>query len=101
MNRRRILWLTLALGGIIEGALCGLAAMFGSFGPCGPGNNITGLLFVLHIPSISVAEVLLPQNTLLELPVVILVSAALWSVVALVVISCFRRVCDRVKKPMP
>ena len=100
MNKRRMIWLALAAGAVFEGALCGIFALFGGFGPCGPVNDISGMLLVLHIPSISVAEVLLPYDTWLELPVVIFVSAVLWSVAAFIIIGVVRTLYGRVTNPV-
>jgi hypothetical protein len=90
MNKQRIFRHALTAGATIEAVLCGLTTMFGRFGPCGPVNDLTGLLLVLHIPGIFVAGFLLRGHTQLELPMIILVSTALWSAAAFVVLSIVR-----------
>ena len=92
-------WLALAAGAVMEGALCGLFAAFGSFGPCGPGNDTTGVLLLIHLPGIRVAESVLPQSSSLQLPVIIVVTAALFSVVAFVIIKVVRRFYARGRIP--
>ena len=84
-------WLALAAGAVMEGALCGLFAACGSFGPCGPGNDTTGVLLLIHLPGIRVAESVLPQSSSQQLPVIIVVTAALFGVVAFVIINVVRR----------
>jgi hypothetical protein len=93
------LWLAFASGATAEAALCGLFAMFGRFGPCGPGNDVTGILLFIHLPGIRVAESVLPQSGSVELPVVIVVTATLFSVAAFVIISVVRRFYARAKTP--
>ena len=93
------LWLALASGAAVEAVLCGLFAAFGRFGPCGPGNDVTGLLLFIHLPGIRVAESVLPQSSAMELPVVIVATAVLFSVAAFVVISAVRRFYARAKTP--
>ena len=56
MTMRRTLCLSVTAGVAIEGVLCGLMAMFGKFGPCGPANDITGVVFVAHLPSVLIAQ---------------------------------------------
>jgi len=91
MKTIRTSWLALAAGATAEAALCGLVAMFGRFGPCGPGNAIAGITFLTHLPGFLVAESVLPQASWLQLPVTVVVTAALFSVTAFVVISAVRR----------
>jgi hypothetical protein len=99
MTIKRTFWLAVIVGTVIEATCCGLFAMFGRFGPCGPGNDITGFLFMLHLPGIAVAEAL-PESSWVQLPVIILVAAALWSIVAFVTIAVVRSLYDRVSKPV-
>ncbi|MBI3880516.1 MAG: hypothetical protein HY301_10710 [Verrucomicrobia bacterium] len=99
MKGIRTIWLALATGMVVEGALCGLAVMFGRFGPCGPGNEITGLLFAVHLPGIQISEALLPQDSSIQLPAVITVTAALLSAVAFLVIGVVRRFFGRAETP--
>jgi len=99
MKTIRTFWLALAAGATVEGALCGVFAMFGRFGPCGPGNDVTGILLLIHLPGIRVAESVLPQSRAMELPVVIVVTATLFSVGAFVVISAVRGFYARAKTP--
>ena len=99
MTLKRTFWLAVIAGAVVEAVCCGLFAAFGRLGPCGSGNDITEILFVLHIPGITVAEAL-PDSTWMHLPVVVVVAAALWSIVAFVIITTIRSLYDRFTKPV-
>jgi hypothetical protein len=90
-------WLALIVGGIIEGVVCGLAAMFARFGPCGAGNDFTVVLLLIHSPGFWIADSFLPRGSWLELPVIIVVTGALWSTVAFMVIGAARSFYARAK----
>jgi hypothetical protein len=98
MKTIRIFWLALAAGAVMEAALCGVFAMFGRLGPCGPGNDVTGVVLLIHLPAIRVAESILPQSSVF-LPMVVVVTAALFSIGAFVVISAIRTFYARPKTP--
>jgi hypothetical protein len=68
--------------------------MFGKFGPCGAGNDLSGLLLLVHMPGIWLAEIMVKEIPWLAWPVVIVTSVLQWIVVAFLVISaarCLRR----------
>ena len=48
--------LALILGCSTEALLAGLTAAFGRFGPCGPANELTGIVMLLHLPGIALAS---------------------------------------------
>jgi hypothetical protein len=98
MKKIPTFWLALIAGGVLEGAICGLAAMFARLGPCGPSNDFTGFLLLIHLPGIWIAGGLLSAESSLQLPVIIVVTAALWSVMAFIIISIVRRFYGREKK---
>jgi hypothetical protein len=99
MGKISTFWLALMAGSVVEGVLCVLAAAFGRFGPCGPANDFTTILLLIHLPSICVAGALLPGSGPLELPVVIAVTAGLCSAVAFVLIAIARRMWGRTDGP--
>jgi hypothetical protein len=92
MARIPTFWLALMAGSVVEGVLCVLAAAFGRLGPCGPANDFTAILLLIHLPSIYVAGALSPGSGPLELPVMIAVTAGLWSAVAFVLIAIARKI---------
>jgi hypothetical protein len=91
MARIPTFWLALMAGVMVEGVLCGLAAAFGRFGPCGPANDFTAILLLIHLPGIWAGEAALPEVSSMQLPVIIAVGVGLWSAVAFVLIAIARR----------
>ena|SRR3974390_1385390 len=99
MKKIPTFWLALIVGGMTEGIICGLAAMFAKFGPCGPANDFSGVLLLIHLPSLWIAERLLSAESSLQLPVIIAATAVLWSIAAFIFISLVRGLYARKSKP--
>lgn len=91
-------WLALIIGVAVEGTLCALTAKFARFGPCGPGNDITGYLLFIHLPALRIAQSLPQGKDFLMLPVTIILTAALWSAIAFLIISAIRMLRARMRK---
>ena|SRR5581483_9494557 len=71
--------IALGAGAAGELLLCGLAALFGRFGPCGPASDVTGALLLAHVPGMWLAGHCVPAGSSLDLPVVIGTTAVLLS----------------------
>ena len=97
MTLLRKFWLAMISGAVIEASLCVLYVMFGRIGPCGPGNDITGLLMFVHLPAIAFTGAL-GSETWLDLPIIIIVTAGLWGVLALVIITIVSGLHHRVRR---
>ena len=50
MRRLSPFWLAFIVGCMAEGVLAGVNALYGSIGPCGPGNTFTILFGLWHLP---------------------------------------------------
>ncbi len=98
MNKKRILWLSLIIGILVEGSIWGFGAMFAKFGPCGPGNEAAGVLLLLHLPSFWVAKHLLPQNSSLDFLIALILAAIMWSMVVYFIIRLAKSLYGREKK---
>jgi hypothetical protein len=90
MRRISAPFLAIIAGTIIEGLWCGLGAMFGKFGPCGAGNDLSGLLILVHMPGVWLAEMVVKEIPWLAWPLVIITSILQWSVVSFFAISMAR-----------
>lgn len=87
MTANRALW-TAATAGVVMEALCFVVlVVFGQVGPCGPGNNVGGVIFMLHAPGNMIAE-MFPEEV--QLPIILLATAAMWSAVVLIVMAPVR-----------
>lgn len=85
----------MAAGILAEAAFLGVSIPFARIGPCGPANVFGAALILVHLPGSEIANHLLPQNSFLELTVIVGVTAALWGAVAYFVISVARALSDK------
>lgn len=86
--------LVAAIWGVaIESALCVVAVvsvLAGGFGPCGPTGDVPGFVRVIHQPGFWVSSVLVGDYNLISVPLAVMVTTVLLSVVAFVVLRLVR-----------
>ena len=75
----------------IEALLATYAVCFGRFGPCGPGDPITFIIWIIHMPGLLVASSLLPDEGVMTLPIAIGVTVVILMIVFFGIFSTFRR----------
>ncbi len=80
--------LALILGCCTEGGLVALFAAFGSIGPCGPANDVTGFILLAHMPGIMMVSGV--QSSFVAMPVIVGIGAATFSVVFYILIRLLR-----------
>jgi hypothetical protein len=99
MIKKRTLWLSLIIGTLIESVVWGVGATFAKFGPCGPGNEAAGILLLLHLPGFTMAKHLLPRGSPLEFPLALILTIAIWSLLAFVIIGTTKSLYAKAKRP--
>jgi len=72
-------WLALILGCGTEGLLAALYAAFGGVGPCGPTNDLSMLIMIVHMPGLSLASSI--QNPWIGMAIILGLPAAIFSAV--------------------
>jgi len=98
MIKKRILWISLLIGTLIESAVWGYGAMFAKFGPCGPRNESAGVLLLLHVPGFWIAKHLLPRGGMLDFPLVLVLTIVIWSLAVLVIIGATKSLYLKAKR---
>jgi len=88
MRRFSPFTLALILGCGTEAVLAALFAAFGSVGPCGPGDDLTGLIMLAHMPGMMMASGI--KSYSVAMPIIIGMSAATFSVVFYIFIRLVR-----------
>jgi hypothetical protein len=90
MRKNFHLLVALIAGIMAEGATWGLGATFAKFGPCGPANKSAGIFLLVHSPGFWVSDHLLPRNSSMSLPLTVLITAALITSIAFLMMRIVR-----------
>jgi hypothetical protein len=77
------------LGCLTEGVLIILCAKFGKMGPCGPANDIAGLVLAVHAPGLLFASAL-HLNNFLAIPIAIATATTMLSLLYLLLLGLFK-----------
>lgn len=92
MKKISIFWLALITGVIFEGVIVALSFLFGVSGTrFGPSAGFSSCIYVIHLPGLWIAEQLPYKVLWLGIPVLILSTILLLSVIAFIVINIVRR----------
>ena len=75
----------------IEALLATYAVCLGRFGPCGPGDPFTFIIWITHMPGLLVASTLSPHQGVMTLPIAIAVTVIILMIVFFGVFSILRR----------
>ena len=74
-----------------EALLATYAVCLGRFGSCGPGDPVTFIIWIIHMPGLLVASTLSPHEGVVTLPIAIVVTVAILMIVSFGIFSIFRR----------
>ena len=87
-------WLALITGVILEGMIVALSFLFGVSGTrFGPSAGFSSYIYVIHLPGFWVADQLPYSVAWLGIPVLILCTIVILSVISFMVMSIVRKMC--------
>ena len=76
---------SVVIGASLEITLCAVAVILiitGGMGPCGPSGDFPAWLTAAHVPGVFVSSLVFPDPTLLRLPIIVVITAAQFSLIA-------------------
>ena len=83
------MFVAMAIGVLLEAGLIGLLIV-GGMGPCGPGSPASAFVLIIHVPGVLMIEALHISEPF-SLAIVAALYAAVWSAIALLLISGLSR----------